>query len=156
MHCVLTNNLSLLSAKHSKALSQLRHISFVKFSEVFHLGHSDIFKTSSRSVYISSSYGNCSNKKSICWINKTFSNLKSYHKCIGISTYPCIVSRREPKKLNLVRKMVWISDLDDPKVVLWNVELNLNVQLWITINLLLKIKIQSQIKKSQSYKNSNK
>lgn len=121
MNCVLTHNISFLSAKQSsRALSQLRHISFVKFSEVFHLARSDIFTTSSRSVLNCSSLcGNCnSDKKSICWINKAFSNSRSYHSCIGSLTNPsCVVNyQRKPVNFNQVRKMVWISDLDDPKV----------------------------------------
>lgn len=120
MNCVLTYNLNLLSAKQSsQALSQLRHISFVKFSEVFHLGRSDIFKTSSRSVLNCSSLRYCSDRKSICWINKAFSNYSAsrrYHKCIGSSANSFNLYQRNSVKFNQTRKMVWISDLDDPKV----------------------------------------
>lgn len=150
MHCVLTYSLSSLSAKYSKALSQLRHTSFVNFSEVFHLGCSDFFKTSSRSVYNFSPFGNCSNKKSICWFNKNFSDysgIRNYHKCIGISTSPCIFSRRKPEKLNQVRKMVWISDLDDPKV-LWHWVLPV-VQCWITIDFWINQKLVTNKTRNQ-------
>lgn len=111
-------------ANHLRALPNLRHISIVKFSDSFHLCRSDIFKTSTRSVF-SSPVGNCT-KKSLCWINSIPSNrsivVKRYHKCIGISTETsgCI---RFPKSFNQYRKMVWITDLDNPQV-LSNVKLD--------------------------------
>jgi hypothetical protein len=113
-------------ANHLRALPNLRHNSIVKFSDSFHLCRSDIFKTSTRSVF-SSPVENCT-KKSLCWINSIPSNrsivVKRYHKCIGISTESsgCI---RFPKSLNQYRKMVWITDLDNPQVFS-NVKLDSN------------------------------
>ena len=123
---LIMNNLSRLTLNHSKnfhhilSFSKLRHKPFVNFSDTFHHGLANTL-TPSSSVFIASPVA-AHTKKFICWINSEkflsdFSSVpfsRNYHKCR--STLPFSDCIRVRKSINHNRKMVWITDLDDPKV----------------------------------------
>lgn len=107
----------LCNFQHILSFSKLRHKPFVKFSDTFHHNLANTLTSSARSVFIASPAA-AHTKKFICWIDSGFSCVpfqKNYHKCSGTLTFrsDCI---RVGKSLNHNRKMVWITDLDDPKV----------------------------------------
>lgn len=107
----------LKSFQHSLRFSKLRHKPFVKFSDTSHHTLAKILTVSARSVSIASPAA-AHTKNFFCWINSGFSSVpfqKNYHKCSSTLTLrsDCI---RVGKSLNHNRKMVWITDLDDPKV----------------------------------------
>jgi hypothetical protein len=115
---IVANSLSFLRlANHSRALPHLRHTTIVQFSDYIHLCRSDIFYSPTRTVFSYPPVGY--NKKSLCWIDSVSSNrtlvVRRYHKFLGITTNSsgCI---RLAKSFNQSRKMVWITDLDNPKV----------------------------------------
>lgn len=103
--------------QHILSFSKLRRKPFVKFSDTFHQTLTKTLTISSRSVFIASPAA-AHTKKLICWIDSGFSSVpfqKNYHKCIGTLTLrsDCI---RVGKSLNHNRKMVWITDADNPTV----------------------------------------
>jgi hypothetical protein len=103
--------------QHILSFSKLRHTSFVNFSDTFHHILANTKAPNSRSVFIASPAVSHT-KKFNCWIDSGFSSVpfqKNYHKCSSTSksSSDCI---SVGKSFIQTRKMVWITDLDDPKV----------------------------------------
>lgn len=112
------------SCQHSFiSFSKLRHNLFANFSDTFHHRFTNTLAVSPHSVLILSPAA-AHTKKFICCIDSnSFSGFSStpfirkYQKCSGTLPFKsdCI---RIKKSLLQSRKMVWITDLDDPKVLL--------------------------------------
>ena len=110
-----SHKIFLSSSQHILCFSKLRHKPFVKFPDTFH--HILANTLTARSVFIASP-AVAHTKKFSCWIDSGFSSVpfqKNYHKCSDTlkSRSDCI---RVGKSFIQSRKMVWITDLDDPKV----------------------------------------
>jgi hypothetical protein len=104
-------------SQHILSFSKLRHSPFVKFSDTFHHILANTPTPTARSVFIASP-AVAHTKRFICWIDSGFLSVpfrKNYHKCSGTlrQRSDCI---RSGKTFVQTRKMVWITDLDDPKV----------------------------------------
>ena len=110
------NYLILIVASNSK----LRHSTpLVYFSHIFH----HIFTNTSQvsSVYTAHSEG-AHTKNSNCWINRNFFkslySYRNYHKC-NKTNNSCISANYSSRRFVSIensKKMVWITDLDNPQV----------------------------------------
>lgn len=107
----------------SASFSNLRHCSVANFSDTFHhiFTNTGVHSPSTHSVFVVSPAAPHTKKFSCLIDRKFFSGFasyphhKNYHKCSGTFKSPsdCIRVVKSPQQS---RNMVWITDLDNPKV----------------------------------------